>query len=87
MKHAADSPQSPSPTPLPEWLTIEDVCQLLRVPKWWVYQRTRTRRIPHYKLGKYLRFRLDEINAWVAIHRLSAEGSPNMEPHRTSDAG
>ena len=51
-----------------ELLTIEDVATLLRVPKSWVYERTRrrgTERLPHVKLGKYLRFRLSEVAAYV----------------------
>lgn len=41
-----------------ELLTVEEVAALLKVPKTWVYERTRRtrRRLPHIKLGKYLRF-------------------------------
>ncbi len=50
-------------------LTVSDVAQLLGVPVSWVYGRTRARgieRIPHVKLGKYLRFDAAEIRGWVA---------------------
>ena len=71
---------------VPEWLTVGDVCQLLQVPKWWVYEHARTRDIPHYKLGKYLRFRRDEIEAWLARHRRSRENfeSPRSGQRETS---
>ena len=49
-------------------LTVEDVAALFRVPKSWVYERTRRRgieRLPHVKLGKYLRFRLSEVAVYV----------------------
>jgi len=49
-------------------LTVRDVAELLRVPVSWVYGRTRKRsleRLPGYRLGKYWRFREDEIHAWV----------------------
>jgi len=49
-------------------LTVEDVASLLHVPVSWVYGRMRKRsleRLPAYRLGKYWRFREDEINAWV----------------------
>jgi excisionase family DNA binding protein len=49
-------------------LTVEDVASLLHVPVSWVYGRMRKRsleKIPAYRLGKYWRFREDEIHAWV----------------------
>jgi len=49
-------------------LTVEEVAVLLRVPVSWVYGRTRRRsleRLPGYRIGKYWRFREDEILAWV----------------------
>jgi excisionase family DNA binding protein len=49
-------------------LTIKEVAELLRVPVSWVYGRTRNRalgRLPGYRLGKYWRFRENEVLAWV----------------------
>jgi excisionase family DNA binding protein len=49
-------------------LTVEEVASLLHVPISWVYGRMRkrsTERPPGYRLGKYWRFREDEIHAWV----------------------
>lgn len=40
-------------------LTAEEVAELLRVPRSWVYKRARQRglqQLPHIKLGKYVRF-------------------------------
>jgi excisionase family DNA binding protein len=48
-------------------LTVEEAAALLRVPKSWIYERTRRRgieRIPHKKLGKYLRFQENEVRNW-----------------------
>jgi len=53
-------------------LTIAEVADLLRVPKSWIYQRTRRRgidRLPHVKLGKYLRFRIPEVHKWLDQYR------------------
>src|SRR5487761_295621 len=53
-------------------LTVAEVATLLRVPISWVYGRTRKRsleRLPGYRLGKYWRFREDEILAWVKCQR------------------
>ncbi len=47
-----------------ELLNVDDVAALLRVPPSWVYEHKHS--IPHVKLGKYLRFRLSEVEAWLA---------------------
>jgi excisionase family DNA binding protein len=53
-------------------LTVEEVASLLHVPVSWGYGRMRKRspeRLPGYRLGKYWRFREDEIHAWVEDQR------------------
>jgi excisionase family DNA binding protein len=53
-------------------LTVEEVASLLHVPVSWVYGRMRKRsleKLPGYRLGKYWRFREDEIHAWVEDQR------------------
>jgi excisionase family DNA binding protein len=58
-------------------LTVEDVAMLLHVPVSWVYGRMRKRsleRLPAYRLGKYWRFREDEIHAWVRHQRGGMHG-------------
>ena len=55
-----------------ELLTVEEVAALLKVPKSWVYGRTRARgpeRIPFIKLGKYLRFQASGVRAFVTRQR------------------
>ena len=49
-------------------LTVREVAELLRVPISWVYERTRRRgtdRLPHLKIGKYVRFRIADVNAYL----------------------
>ena len=58
---------------LTELMTVAEVAAFLKVPASWVYERTRRRgveRLPHIKLGKYLRFSLPEIKEWLANNRL-----------------
>jgi excisionase family DNA binding protein len=53
-------------------LTVPEVGELLRVPVSWVYERTRLRgseRLPHIKVGKYLRFRAEEIERYIEALR------------------
>jgi excisionase family DNA binding protein len=51
-----------------ELLTVTEIARTLNVPVSWVYERTRRRgaeRIPHLKLGKYLRFEIDTVRSWL----------------------
>lgn len=51
-----------------ELLTVSEIAGLLKVPPSWIYERTRRRgseRIPHVKLGKYLRFSSSEVKNWL----------------------
>ena len=53
-------------------LTVEQVAHLLNVPVSWVYGRTRKRsleRLPGYRLGKYWRFREEDVGAWIKSQR------------------
>lgn len=49
--------------------TVTDVANALKVPVSWVYDHSRDRRgmerIPHIKIGKYLRFQPSEVFAWL----------------------
>jgi excisionase family DNA binding protein len=46
-------------------LTLDEVAALLKLPKSWIYERTRRKLIPHVKLGKYLRFPRAALSRWV----------------------
>ena len=49
-------------------LTVSEVAATLRVPVSWVYERTRRAgcdQIPHFKLGKYLRFHWSAVQKWL----------------------
>jgi len=53
-------------------VTVTQIAELLQVPNSWVYERTRRRgieRIPHFKLGKYLRFSRSEVLEWIQLQR------------------
>ena len=46
-------------------LTAAQVAQLLGVPVSWVYEQSRRGLIPTVTLGRYRRYRLEAIEAWV----------------------
>ena len=54
-----------------ELLTVIELADRLKVPASWVYQRTRGRRdrLPHIKIGKYLRFEEKAVQSWLERHR------------------
>ena len=64
---------------LAELLTLDEVVTWLRVPRSWVYARTRKGQIPHVKLGKYLRFPRQALAEWLGAQNRegpSSAGSP-----------
>jgi excisionase family DNA binding protein len=69
---AADQPNAAGgPTDLHELLTVEEVATLLKVSPSWVYEHTRSRgtpraeRLPHIRIGKYVRFESAAIRAFL----------------------
>ena len=53
-------------------LTVQDVAGFLRVHPSWVYERTRRHgrdRLPHVKVGKYLRFRTSDVETYLETLR------------------
>jgi hypothetical protein len=43
----------------------EDAAKLLGVPATWLMNQARAGRIPHQKLGHYVRFDIDRLIAWL----------------------
>jgi len=44
---------------------ISEMAKKLDVPVSWIYSRTRTNEIPHYKIGKYVKFDSERIMQWI----------------------
>ncbi len=68
--------------PPTRYLTIEEVADLMSVPKSFIYRRTcrgHADPIPSFRLGGHLRFRLDEIEAWIAAHRVEHDELPRID--------
>ena len=54
------------------FLNIEQVAEIIGVPKSFIYRRTARGHddpIPHYRLGGHLRFKLDDVEEWIERHR------------------
>src|SRR5262249_9985023 len=52
-------------------LTIEELCDLLKVEHKTIYQLTYRGKIPHYKITNRLRFRQSEILSWIEEQRVT----------------
>jgi excisionase family DNA binding protein len=51
-----------------DFITVDELAESLRVPKSWVYSRTREtgpESMPVIKVGKYRRFVLADVLAWL----------------------
>ena len=66
----------PSAEPGLKLLDAKGAAELLAVPKSWVLAQARDDRIPHVRLGRYVRFDPDELEAWA---RARIRG-PRREP-------
>lgn len=67
--------------PPSRYLSIEEVAELMHVPKSFIYRRTcrgHDDPIPSFRFGGHLRFRLDEIEEWIANHRVLHESVPRV---------
>jgi excisionase family DNA binding protein len=63
-------------------LTAPQVAELLSVPESWVREHTRNESLPHLKLGRYRRYRLESIVHWLE----EQEGNPAGWPRNRSSA-
>ncbi|MDQ1247407.1 MAG: 17 protein [Actinomycetota bacterium] len=57
-------------------LTARDAAELLAVPHTWVLAEARCGRLPHVRLGRYVRFQRTALDAWL---REQTRG-PSTEP-------
>jgi excisionase family DNA binding protein len=48
---------------------IKETHRWTALPLSWIYSQTAAGTMPHYKVGKYLRFRRSEVRAWLEQHR------------------
>ena len=52
-------------------LTVQELCDFLKVDKDWVYSRTRKNNIPYVRVGpRLVRFKLSEISKWLETQKI-----------------
>ena len=52
-----------------EFLNIDELSEFLNIKKSTLYSMVENGELPHYKIGRLIRFRRDELNAWLESHR------------------
>jgi excisionase family DNA binding protein len=65
---------------LDELLTVDELADMLKVPRTWIYQRTRRRgdqQLPHVKIGKYTRFEATAVRDFLKQQRKPRDGRPS----------
>lgn len=60
-------------------LSPEQVSNMLEVKVSTIYQWTHQRFIPHIKIGRFVRFKEDEIEKWLAENQRKALGKVEIE--------
>jgi len=55
------------------YLTVEELCQLLKLKKSYIYDLTYRKKIPFIKIGRHLRFDLEEIQKWIENNKVIPE--------------
>jgi excisionase family DNA binding protein len=63
-----------------EFFTIEQLSEYLNLKRSTLYLQVETGQIPHYRIGRLLRFKKAEIDEWLASHRIAPKThrSPKM---------
>ena len=64
-------------------LTVEDVYDLFRFKKSYVYHLTHRGEIPHLKIGNHVRFHQSELEAWLA-RQANGNGDTRQHPEQRS---
>lgn len=52
-------------TKTPRLIDIEEACRQLGIEVATMYRWVQMRKIPFYKIGRYVKFEQDELNAWI----------------------
>jgi excisionase family DNA binding protein len=73
-----DDRTSHAPSTPDQLLDVKGAAELLNVPESWIYQHVRARaeqRLPHFKLGKYIRFSATALSQWLETCHFNSENS------------
>jgi excisionase family DNA binding protein len=52
-------------------IDAKEAARRLGIPHTWLLAQARARRIPHHRLGHYVRFNPDDLKRWLAENKVS----------------
>lgn len=58
------------------FISIEELASFLKVKKRTAYYLVETLQIPHYRIGRLIRFKLSEIEEWMKTKKHEPENPP-----------
>ena len=53
-----------------EFLDIHDLSECLSIKRSTLYAKVKAGEIPHYKFGRLIRFKRNDVDAWMETHRV-----------------
>jgi excisionase family DNA binding protein len=62
----------------------KDVAERFGVPLTWVYAKAEAGKLPHYKMGKYIRFDPQEVEEYLKKQRRGCVNSGHPSPQVSS---
>ncbi len=61
-----------------ELISLDELCELLKVRKSYIYKLTSRNIIPFYRIGG-LKFKLSEVEAWIEQNKIKAAQPKTIE--------
>ncbi len=62
--------------------TAEQAAEVLSVPASWLMREARAERVPHVRLGRYVRFEPDTLSEWLATQACGPRTGSRPVPAR-----
>ncbi len=53
-----------------DYLTIDEASAYTGIKKSTLYSKVEQREIPHYRIGRSIKFKRDDLDAWMEAHRV-----------------